>query len=139
MVMQDCSRPPGVGLGIVRDMPNLPGTSVLSWSPSAKGILTARIIVPMALGLPPSPAMYVRLPSIAIPQGFSLVVKALPVPLNPLGSLIFVGESIGVLQSGQSYPLVPNEPVPFRIDDADDVWIAASVAGAGIAIACERM
>jgi len=139
MVMQDCGRAPGVGLGIVRDMPNLPATAVLCWSPSGKGILTARAIVPMALGMPPSPAMYVRLPSIAIPQGFSLVIKALPVPLNPVGSLIFVAESISVLQSGQSYPLVPNEPLPYQIDDADDVWIAASVANAGVAITCERM
>ncbi|MDD4985692.1 MAG: hypothetical protein PHQ43_07880 [Dehalococcoidales bacterium] len=138
-MVNDCGRAPGVGLGIVRDMPNLPGTSVLCWSPSAKGIMTARLIVPMALAMPPSPAMYVQLPSMAVPQGFSVTIKALPVPLNPLGSLIFIGESIGILQSGQSYPLVPNEPIPFQIDDVNDIWIAASVAGCGVAIACERM
>lgn len=136
---QECAQSRGTGLGHERERPPGPVPVVLAYGPSARGIVTAVVLVPLALAVPFVDAMAVRLPAIDIPRGMSLVIKARPMPLNVLGSLIFVGPDISTLQGGQGYGLVPNEPISYDVESSDVIWISTNIAGSGVYLTCERM
>lgn len=76
-----------------------------------------------------------RMPYIAVPSGMALVIKAWP--LNP--GWLQVGFSLAECTNvNQSYPLLPNESVGYFIQNADEVYIAATVAGCFACLTVEQ-
>ncbi|MDD5700432.1 MAG: hypothetical protein PHU23_00155 [Dehalococcoidales bacterium] len=68
-----------------------------------------------------------RLPDITIPDDFEITIKAYPT--NPPGSLIYVAKSAGEsIDRYASYPLMPNESRGYRIKNAKELYVSATVA-----------
>jgi len=76
-----------------------------------------------------------QLPSITIPSGMSIVLKAWP--LNP--GWLQVGASIAECSNvNQSFPLLPSEIVTYQVQNADEVYVAGTVAGCFVTITVEQ-
>jgi hypothetical protein len=68
-----------------------------------------------------------NLPDITIPDDFEITVKAYPT--NPPLSLVYVAKSSGESADRYvSYPLMPNESRGYRIKNAKELWVSATVA-----------
>jgi hypothetical protein len=84
------------------------------WPPNCDSVTGLRVSI--------FPATGVQLPSILIPSGMALVIKAWV--LNP--AWLFVGPSIGeVSNMNQSFPLLPSETVSYFVENADQIYISA--------------
>lgn len=85
--------------------------------------------------LVPIPVTGTQLPFVSIPSGMSLVIKAWA--LNP-GNLQ-VGASIGECTNpNQSYPLLPSEVVGYQMENANQIYIAGTVAGCFASLTVEQ-
>lgn len=93
------------------------------WPPNADAITSLRVAI--------TPATGVQLPSIIIPSGMAIVIKAYA--LNP--AWLWVGASEAECgQVNQAFPLLPNEIVSYQVEDANQIYIAAMTPG-GVATA----
>lgn len=69
----------------------------------------------------------VRLPYVEIDDDYSLVIKAFNG--NPPLSYIYVAKSgPDAININASWPLAPGETISYRVHNAEEIWIAASVA-----------
>jgi hypothetical protein len=100
--------------------------------PNASRGITGILVVN---ALMPANNSILQLPNQVIPNGFSVLIKALP--RNPIASLVFIAFDRNALVAGQGYPLSPNEPILYGIDNLADLYISVSVVGIGIAYTCE--
>lgn len=67
-----------------------------------------------------------KMPDVSIPDGFSIIIKSYPT--NPVGGLIQVAQSAGeAANSVSSWPLVPNEFIGYQVQNANSIWVAATV------------
>lgn len=111
--------------GIVQEILDLLSTGAggQGWPANADSITALRVAV--------NPATGIQLPSIFIPSGMSLVIKAWA--LNP--AWLWVGASVGEASNiNQAFPLLPNEIVTYQVENADQVYVAAMTPG-GVATA----
>jgi hypothetical protein len=84
------------------------------WPPNANSITGLRVSI--------NPAAGMQLPTIVIPSGMALVIKAWV--LNP--AWLFIGPSIGEVSNiNQSFPLLPSETVSYFVEDAHQVYVSA--------------
>lgn len=99
----------------------------LGWPLNANSITSLRVAIAPITGL--------QLPYIAVPSGMSLVIKAWA--LNP--GWLQVGASIAAAGNiNQSFPLLPNEIVGYQVENADQLWIAATAAGCFACLTVEQ-
>jgi hypothetical protein len=76
-----------------------------------------------------------QLPRYTVPDNVELVIKALPTNLG----YIFVSNSQSNAQeSNQSYWLIANEGIGYKVDYADSIWIASTVATEGVVCTVEQ-
>ena len=76
-----------------------------------------------------------QMPSIFIPSGMALVIKAWA--LNP--GWLQVGASMGeCVNVNQSFPLLPNEVLTYQVENADQIYIAATAAGCFACLTVEQ-
>jgi hypothetical protein len=76
-----------------------------------------------------------QLPSITIPSGMSLVIKAWA--LNP--GWLQIGASLAECANvNQSFPLIPSEIVGYQVQNADQIYIAATAAGCFACLTVEQ-
>jgi hypothetical protein len=74
------------------------------------------------------------LPSIPVPEGMELLLRGWPTN----GGIIYVtGDSATLNQVNNSYPLLANETLSLRIQDACKLHVAATVAGEFVVLAVE--
>lgn len=98
----------------------------LGWPPNAQAITSLRVAVAVN---------GTQLPYIAIPSGMALVIKAWP--LN--AGWLQVGNSRSECTNvNQSFPLIPSEIVTYYVENADQVWIAGTVAGCFACLTAEQ-
>lgn len=84
------------------------------WPPNANSITALRVAI--------NPANGVQMPSIYIPSGMTLAIKAWA--LN--AAWLWVGASIAEARNiNQAFPLLPNEIVTYQVENADQIYIAA--------------
>jgi len=96
------------------------------WPPNANSITSLRVVI--AVG-------GTQLPYIAVPSGMSLVIKAWP--LNP--GWLQIGATLAECASiNQSFPLLPSEVVGYQVENADQIFIAATVAGCFACLTVEQ-
>jgi hypothetical protein len=101
------------------------GVGGQGWPANADSITGLRVSI--------TPATGVQMPSIMIPSGMSLVIKAWA--LNP--AWLWVGPSLGeVAHIDQSFPLLPSEVVTYQVENADQVYIAGRTAGGAATAGC---
>lgn len=107
---------------ILADLPGSPaGGTVYQYPPNLANVTTSSVQVQL-LTVP------VRMPDIIIPDGMELVIKASP--LNAVGSLIYVARSQADAGNvNASWPLMPNEPISYKVKDANIFWIGSNVIG----------
>lgn len=98
----------------------------LGWPSNANAITSLRVAIPVT---------GVQLPYIAIPSGMSLVISAWP--LNP-GWLQIGGSIAECTNINQSFPRLPNELVGYQVENADQIYIAATVAGCFACLTVEQ-
>ena len=80
------------------------------------------------------PGTAVQLPNIAIPDGFTLVIKALP----GNAGRIYLGHDAATAQvPANAYSLGPNEHAELNLTNANLVWLDAAVANDGVEILVE--
>jgi len=76
-----------------------------------------------------------QLPSVFIPSGMSLAIKAWA--LNP--GWLQVGATVAeCFNVNQSFPLLPNEVVTYQVENADQIYIAATAAGCFACLTVEQ-
>jgi len=86
---------------------------VQGWPANANSITGLRVAI--------TPATGIQLPSIIVPSGMALVIKAWA--LNP--AWLFVAPSVGEAGNiNQSYPLLPSETVSYFVQNADEIYIS---------------
>lgn len=110
----------------VQEIVNLLGDLGINvgWPANADSITSLRVPI-----TPPTPG--VQLPSIFIPSGMALVIKAYA--LNP--AWIWVGATAAEASNvNQSFPLLPNEIVTYQVENANQIYVAA-MTPAGVATA----
>ena len=96
------------------------------WPPNTDGITSLRVAIAVT---------GTQLPYIAVPSGMSLVIKAWA--LNP--GWLQVGASLAECTSiNQSFPLLPNEVVGYFVQNAEQLYIAATVAGCFACLTVEQ-
>jgi hypothetical protein len=99
---------------LLRDL----GISVQGWPANTDSITGLRVAI--------NPPAGMQLPSIVVPSGMALVIKAWA--LNP--AWLFVGPSLGEVSNiNQSFPLLPSEVVTYQVENADQIYIAGLTAG----------
>jgi hypothetical protein len=76
-----------------------------------------------------------QMPFIAVPSGLALVVKAWT--LNP-GWLQVGASQAECTQLNQSFPLLPNEVVTYQVQNANQIYIAGTVAGCFACLTVEQ-
>ena len=105
--------------------------NVQGWPPNAKYIHSFTQVCALANTPYQAAAM-------VVPDGMQLVVKASP--FNGAASVIQVATSAAeCLNAGSSYPLVPNEPIAFQVENSEAIFISTNVAGSqAIFVAEER-
>ena len=98
------------------------------FTPNADGIRS--FVVPC-----PAANTAYRLPECSVPDDMPLVIKAYPTNAG----MIFVGESASAaINPNQSYPLLPNEAVAYRVKNADAIYISANTAGDSVVCTVEQ-
>ena len=98
----------------------------LGWPPNANSITSLRVAIAVT---------GTQLPYIAVPSGMSLVIKAWA--LNP--GWLQVGASQAECTSiNQSFPLLPNEVVGYQVENADQIYVAATIAGCFASLTVEQ-
>lgn len=84
--------------------------------------------------LVPVPGVAVQLPNIAIPDGFALVIKALPANAGR----VYIGHTAADAQvPANAYSLGPNEHVELKITNANLVYLDAAAVNDGVEIVVE--
>lgn len=84
--------------------------------------------------LVPVPGTAVQLPNIAIPDGFALVIKALPTNAGR----VYIGHTAAAAQvPANAYSLGPNEHVELKLTNANLVYLNTAVANDGVEIVVE--
>lgn len=100
--------------------------NVQGWPTNTDSLTSLRVAVAVA---------GTRLPFIAVPSGMSLVIKAWA--LNP--GWLQVGASLGeCVNVNQSFPLLPSEIVTYQVQNADQIYIAGTVAGCFACLTVEQ-
>lgn len=101
---------------------------VQGWPENANGITAMRVQIPVT---------GVRMPFTAVPSGMNLVIRAWPG--NPVGSMLQVSGSQGeCVNPNQSYPLQPGEVVAYQVENAQQIYIGATVAGCTAVLTVEQ-
>jgi hypothetical protein len=77
-----------------------------------------------------------RLPNITIPDNFALLIKAWPT--NVLGALIYVGYT-SWFDLDTIYPLIRNEPIAYKVKNANILYVSTNVAGSRLVITTEQI
>jgi len=73
----------------------------------------------------------------AVPEGMMLSVKSYPT--NAVGSIIQVASSISEATNiNSSWPLIPNEAMTWQVQNADQIYVSATVAGSIVIFGAER-
>ena len=73
-----------------------------------------------------------------VPEGMSLIIKSYPT--NPFGSLIRVASALSdATNINSSWPLMPNEAVGYQVQNADQMYVSATVAGMLAVFSVERI
>jgi hypothetical protein len=76
-----------------------------------------------------------QLPSKLVPYNMEFVIKALPANTG----IIQVGNTRAAAQNANdSYPLIANEAIMYKIHDTQNIWVAATVGGDGVACTVEQ-
>lgn len=75
-----------------------------------------------------------QLPSIPVPEGMQLVLRGW---YTNGGVILVTGDSVTQNQINNSYPLLPNEVVGYRVTNADNIYVAATVAGEFVGVTVE--
>lgn len=102
----------------------LPEQLVYQPVPNTGGALCSRVDI-IAAGAPG----VLQLPNIPVPDDMALVVKSWPT--NPVGGFVYVaGTAADAASPFSSWPLVPNEPIALRVNNADILWVSASIVPA---------
>jgi hypothetical protein len=71
------------------------------------------------------------------PEGMSLVIKSYPI--NAVGSLVRVASSLSdATNPNSSWPLIPNEAVAYQVQNANQMYVSATVAGSLVVFSVER-
>ena len=84
--------------------------------------------------LVPIPGTAVQLPNIAIPDGFTLVIKALP----GNAGRVYIGHTAAAAQTpALAYSLGPNEHAELNLTNANLVYLDATVVNDGVEIVVE--
>jgi hypothetical protein len=96
------------------------------WPPNTDAITSLRVAIAVT---------GTQLPYIAIPSGMTLVIKAWA--LNP-GWLQVGATQSECTQVNQSFPLLPNEVVTYQVENADKIYIGATVAGCFACLTVEQ-
>jgi len=100
--------------------------SVQGWPPNTEGITSLRVAIATTGTI---------LPYIAVPSGMALVIKAWA--LNP--GWLQVGGSLAECSNiNQSFSLLPNETAGYFVQNAEQVYIAATVAGCFACLTVEQ-
>ena len=100
--------------------------NVQGWPSSTDSITALRVAV-----LPTG----TRMPQIVVPSGMALFIKAWG--LNP--GWLQVGASLSeCVNINQSFPLLPNETVWYFVGNAEDIYIAGTVAGCFACLTVEQ-
>ncbi len=97
---------------------------------NVSGVQTTTVVIPAI-------NQSVQLPWIEVLDGFILQVIAWPA--NPVGSLVLVSRSRAeALSAGQSVALLPGAAIGYRIQNANALWVSATVGGCMVTATCER-
>lgn len=108
------------------------GGTGAGYPPNAKYPLSSRIDLGAALTA-------VNFQDMEIPDDFVFVVKAYPPPVNPAGSLVYVGRSKSEAQDPYtSYPLMPSETIGYKIENASAIWVSGSIANLSVVWTVEQ-
>lgn len=92
--------------------------AVLGYAPNVKTFRAGRLDLT---------TIAVQFPDIQIPDDFEILVKA--GPGNPVGSLVYIAPSAAEVNDLYScFYLAPNDPVTYRIQNAKEIYAAASLA-----------
>lgn len=101
--------------------------------PNADGITAVFVSCPFA-----QPQSF-QLPNIQVPQDCNLLILA----RNPAGvnaGIIYVAPNqVAAGANMQSYPLIANATVAYRVKNANSIWIGATVANDGVYLTVEQM
>lgn len=98
------------------------------WPHNADGITALRVAIAIT---------GTHLPYIAVPSGMVLIIKAWA--LNPAGSWLQVGGTLGeCVNVNQSFPLLPSEVVGYQVQNANQIWIAATAAPSFASLTVEQ-
>ncbi len=74
---------------------------------------------------------------LAVPEGMSLIIKSYPT--NPVLSLVRVASSLSDASNiNSSWPLMPNEGIGYQVQNADEIYVSATVAGALVVFTVEK-
>jgi len=104
--------------------------NVQGWPPNVRRIRTFAIVCAVV-------GQTYQGGQMTIPSGMSLLIKASP--LNGVGSLIYVAPTAAdSTNPNSSYPLVPNEPVSYAIQDADQIYVSTNIAGSTAIFSAEQ-
>ncbi len=73
-----------------------------------------------------------------VPEGMSLLIKSYPT--NAGASIIRVASSISdATNPNSSWPLLPNEAVAYQVQNANQIYVSASIAGSLVIFSAERV
>lgn len=107
---------------------NLPPSTGIGYPPNANGIkITTATLTSLT-----EPT---QLPSISIPEGFKLIIKASP--LNT-GTIYVLDNSAGSGNLNVSYPLIPGDVLGMAINNANLIYISGTVVGDSVICAVEQ-
>jgi hypothetical protein len=77
----------------------------------------------------------VRLAARIVPYGMEFVIKALP---TNAGVIQVASSSAAAQNPNDSYPLIANEAIMYKIYDTQNIWVCATTAGDGVACTVEQ-
>lgn len=73
-----------------------------------------------------------------VPEGMSLLIKSYPT--NALASIVRVASSQSdATNPNSSWPLMPNEAVGYQVQNANQMYVSATVAGSIVIFSAERI
>lgn len=104
---------------------------VQGWPQNVKYIRTFTIVCAVA-GTP------YQASEMEIPSGMNLVIKAHP--FNAVGSLVQVAATAAeCLNANSSYPLVPNEPIAYALQNSNEIYVSSNIAGSIAIFSAEQV
>ena len=106
-----------------------PGSNGQGWPPNCNGLAIYRVDMPVA-------NTGQNLLNTDVPDDFEVILKASP--LNAVGSIVYVATSKSDAETGNGYPLVPNEFKGWKITNANLLWVAATAAPASVNVSMEQ-